>query len=112
MDYDLEVRYHLGKANVVPYMLSHNARCNYLPVVLFTEEKSSILVHLERAKYNLTLTPLLRVEIISAQKKYDGMSEIKRWLKEGDTQVKRFHEDEEGTLWFKGRIVVPKDDGL
>jgi hypothetical protein len=111
-DNDLEVRYHSGKVNVVPDMLIHNACCNYLHVVLFTEEKSSILVHLDRVQYNLTLTSLLRVEIISAQKKYDAISEIKRRLKEGDTQVKRFHEDEEGTLWFKGRIVVPKDDGL
>jgi hypothetical protein len=101
-DYDLEVHYHLGKGNVVPDMLSHNARCNYLPVVLFTKEKSNILVHLDRAQYNLTLTPLLRVKIISAQKKYDGISKIKRRLKEGDTQEKRFHEDEEGTLWFEG----------
>jgi hypothetical protein len=54
----------------------------------------------------------LRGEIIDAQKKDDGISHIKRRLTEGDPKVNYFHEDEEGTRWFKGQIVVPKNDVL
>jgi hypothetical protein len=39
--YELEVHYHLGKANVVADVLSHMAHCNYLLVVRLTGEESS-----------------------------------------------------------------------
>jgi hypothetical protein len=32
-DYELEVHYHPGKANVVADALSHKADCNYLPAL-------------------------------------------------------------------------------
>jgi hypothetical protein len=41
-DYELEVHYHLGKANVVADALSHKGHCNYLPAVRSTGEESSI----------------------------------------------------------------------
>jgi hypothetical protein len=66
-DYDLEVHYHPGKANVVPDALSHKAHCTYLPTVFITREESSIRVPLDMAQYNVTLTPLLRGKIIAAQ---------------------------------------------
>jgi hypothetical protein len=40
------------------------------------------------------------------------ISHLKRRLKKGDLEVKCVHEDEEGTLWFKSRIVVLKNDEL
>jgi hypothetical protein len=40
-DYELEVHYHPGKANVVADALSHKGHCNYLPVVRSTGEESS-----------------------------------------------------------------------
>jgi hypothetical protein len=40
-DYELEVHYHQGKANVVADVLSRKAHCNYLPVVYLTGEESS-----------------------------------------------------------------------
>jgi hypothetical protein len=39
--YELEVHYHLGKANVVADALSHKAHCNYLPAARLTREESS-----------------------------------------------------------------------
>jgi hypothetical protein len=33
-------------------------------------------------------------------------------MKEGDQKVACFHEDVEGTLWFKERLVVPKKEAL
>jgi hypothetical protein len=43
-DYELEVHYHPGKANVVANALSHKAHCNYLPTVPLTGEESSIRI--------------------------------------------------------------------
>jgi hypothetical protein len=64
-DYELEVHYHLGKANVVADMLSHKAHCNYLPVMPLTGEESNIRVLPDLSLENITLTPLLREEIIA-----------------------------------------------
>jgi hypothetical protein len=40
-DYELEVHYHPGKANIVADALSHKAHCNYLLAVRLTGEESS-----------------------------------------------------------------------
>jgi hypothetical protein len=74
-DYELEVDYHLGKTNVVADALSHKAHCNYLPVVPLTGEESSIRVLPDLSLYNITLTPILRDEIIAAQKNDEGMGD-------------------------------------
>jgi hypothetical protein len=65
-------------------------------------------VLLDLSLYNTTLTPVLRDQIIATQKNDEGMSYIKRRMQEGDLKVACFHEDVEGTLWFKERLVVPK----
>jgi hypothetical protein len=64
------------------------------------------------AQYNVTLTPVLRGEIIVAQSIDTGVTHIKRRMTEGEPKVKCFRVDEEGTLWFKDRLVVPKNHGL
>jgi hypothetical protein len=65
-DYDLEIHYHPGKANMVADALSRKAHCNYLPAVGISDEESSIWVSPIVAQYNVTLTPVLRREIIAA----------------------------------------------
>jgi hypothetical protein len=65
-DYELEVHYHSGKANVVADALSHKAHCNYLSVVCSTGEESSTRVLPNLSLFNITLMPTLRVEIIAA----------------------------------------------
>jgi hypothetical protein len=67
-DYELEVHYHPGKANVVANTLSHKAHCNYLPVVHPIGEESSTRMLPDSSLYNVTLTPTLRSEIIVAQR--------------------------------------------
>jgi hypothetical protein len=62
--------------------------------------------------FNITLTPTLKAEIIAAQKDDEGMGHIKRRMREGDPKVACFHDDVEGTLWFKKRLVVPKKEAL
>jgi hypothetical protein len=61
---------------------------------------------------NITLMPTLRDEIIAAQKTDESMGHIKRRIQEGDQKVNCCREDAEGTLWFKGRLVVPKEEAL
>jgi hypothetical protein len=111
-DYDLEIHYHPGKMNVVVDALSYKAHCNYLPVVSISGKESSIRITPIMAQYNVTLTPVVRGEIIAAQSIDVGVAHIKRRLMEGDPKVNYFHVDEEGTLWFKDHLVVPKNHEL
>jgi hypothetical protein len=83
-----------------------------LPVVPLTGEESSIRVLLDLSLYNITLTLILREEIITVQKNDEGMAHIRRRMQEGDPKVNCFYEDVEGTLWFKDRLVVPKRGAL
>jgi hypothetical protein len=107
-DYELEVHYLLSKENVVADALSHKAHCSYLPTICLTGEESSTRVLPDLSLYNITLTPVLRGEIIVAQRNDEGMSHIKRRIQESDLKVACFCEDAEGVLWFKDKLVVPK----
>jgi hypothetical protein len=111
-DYEVEVHYHPGKANVVADTLSHKAHYNYLPAIRLTREESSTQVLPNLSLFNITLMPTLRAEIIVAQKDDEGMGHIKRRMREGDPKVAYFCEVVEGTLWFKKRLVVPKKEAL
>jgi hypothetical protein len=64
-DYDLEVHYHSGKANVIADALSRKAHDNYLPATNISREESSVPVPPDMALYNVTLTPMLRGKIIT-----------------------------------------------
>jgi hypothetical protein len=77
-DYELEVHYHPSKANVVADALSRKAHCNYLPIVPLTGDESSIIVLPNLSLFNITLTHILREEIIDAQKNDEGMAHLRR----------------------------------
>jgi hypothetical protein len=111
-DYELEVHYHPCKANVVADALSCKAHCNYLPTMPLTGEESSIRVLPDLSLLNITLTTMLKDEIIAAQKTDEGMTHLRRKLSEADPNVNCFPEDAEGILWFKDRLVVPKNEAL
>jgi hypothetical protein len=65
-DYELDVHYHPGMANIVADALSHKAHYNYLLVVCLTGEASSTRVLPNLSLFNITLMPTLRDEIIAA----------------------------------------------
>jgi hypothetical protein len=77
-----------------------------------TEEESSTRVLPDLSLFNMTLTPTLRDEIKDVQKNDEGMDHIKRRMQEVDPKVACFYEDTKETLWFKERLVLPKNESL
>jgi len=114
-DYDLEIHYHPGKANVVADALSRKAQCNCLFIVPYYEtlcyelEKLNLGIITHDSLNNLVLSPTLRDRISAAQKHNVGVEKIRQRLAENDPGVKCFHLDETGIPRFKDRLVVPKD---
>jgi hypothetical protein len=106
------MHYHPGNANVVADTFRHKAHYNYLLAVPLTREESSIRVLPDLSLSNITLMPVLKDEIIAAQKNDDGMAQLRRRLSEGDPKVNCFREDAEGILWFKDRLIVPNKAAL
>jgi hypothetical protein len=105
-DYNLEVHYHPSKANVVVDALSRKSHCNSLL------EEDFNLDHLLHpvVLHSITLSCSPESRIIKLQKIDVGVFHIKRKMKEQET--KHFRVDEKDVLWFKDRLVVPKDREL
>ncbi|WVZ70797.1 hypothetical protein U9M48_019434 [Paspalum notatum var. saurae] len=82
-DYDLEVHYHPGKANVVADALSRKAHCNFIEArptvrVLCCEIGNiEMPTALEAELYNLVLEPTIKDQIIARQKQDKGMAHIR-----------------------------------
>ena len=72
-------------------------------------EKMNLAIVVEGTLTNLILTPTLWDHIIAAQKSDMGMGKIRQRLSENDPRVQCFHQDNDGVLWFKNRLVVPKE---
>ena len=94
-DYNLEVRYHPGKANVAADALSRKSHCNTVETLL---EDGFNLLH-PVVLHNITVSCSLERKIIELQKIDVGVFHIKRKMKEQET--KHFRLDEGGVLWFK-----------
>jgi hypothetical protein len=69
-------------------------------------EEPSLQVILHGMLTNIILIPTIKEEVIVAQRTGIGIGHIRRRLKLGE--VKCFHEDIDGVLWFKNCLVVPK----
>jgi hypothetical protein len=114
-DYNLEVYYHPGKANVVADAFSRKAHCHCLTIIAFSDTLCN-----QMRKLNLEINPqgnlnLLSIEstlqdkIIMKKLHDEGIKIIKLRLSQGEVKYKCFHTDHQGVLWFNNRIVVPKD---
>ncbi|WVZ72117.1 hypothetical protein U9M48_020628 [Paspalum notatum var. saurae] len=112
-DYDLEIHYHPGKANVVADALSRKAHCNFIearPTVrVLCREIDEIKMPTEQHAelYSLIIEPTIKDLVIAAQKQDKGMTHIREGI--SDKRKACFTLDERGVLWFKNRLVVPKD---
>jgi hypothetical protein len=115
-DYDLEIHYHLGKANLVADALSrkehvHAAIVTQLPNELagdFERLNLGIVAHTEGI--TIEVEPTLEQEIRKGQIGDAKIQEIKDLMAEG--RGPNFVEDEQGIIWFKNRICVLDIDSL
>jgi hypothetical protein len=115
-DYDVDINYHPGKANVVADALSRKTYYNNLMV---REEQPALHEELEKLRIEivdhgqdneLRVTYDLEERIRTAQKSCAGIKALREQMKEGKAEDYRI--DEQGTVWLKERICVPQDKAL
>jgi hypothetical protein len=115
-DYDVEINYHPGKANVVADALSWKTYCNNLMV---REEQLALHEELEKLRIEivkhgqvneLRVTYDLEEHIRKAQKSSAEIKVLRELTKEGKAEDYRV--DEQGTVWMKEWICVPQDKAL
>jgi hypothetical protein len=117
-DYDLEVHYHPGKANVVADALSQKLQCNCIMmdshINTLCDEliKMKIEVIPSGALSHFSVEPTLQDQIIMAQLSDKGVQIIKENLRQKIEKYKCFCQDGKGILWFESRLVVPKNKDL
>jgi hypothetical protein len=110
-DYDLGINYHPGKANVVADALSRRSHVSQLvvdsmPFELCEEfDKLNLRIVANTEATKMEVGSDLLQEIQKGQVEDEKLQEIKRNIKEEKSPG--FLEDEEGVLWYKGRICVP-----
>jgi hypothetical protein len=114
-DYDLEVHYHPGKANVVVDALSRKDHCNHLELEPISEplceemRRLNLEVVLQGILYALTAESDLYDRIVTAQRNDVEIQTIKQKLEEGDPKYACFQKDHQDVVWFGKRLVVPVD---
>jgi hypothetical protein len=117
-DYNLEVHYHPGKANVVAYALSQKSQCNCMVmdsrINTLCDEFSKMRIEVipSGTLSHISVEPTLLDQIIMAQLGAKEIQIIKENLNQKVGKYKCFRQDSKGILWFEDRLVVPKDKDL
>jgi hypothetical protein len=110
-DYDLGINYHPGKANMVADALSRRSHVRQLvvdsiPFELCEEfDKLNLRIVRNGKAMEMEVGSNLLHEIQKGHLEDEKIQEIKRNIKEEKSPD--FLEDEDGVLWYKGRICVP-----
>ena len=101
-DYNLEVHYHPGKANVVADALSRKS---------YQVEEAPLSLNLaEVLAYIALVSDLLEQIIIEQRQDVLEIPSIKKLIAEGHGP--HFSVDDQGVVKFKNRLVVPSSDEL
>jgi hypothetical protein len=110
-DYDLGINYHPGKANVVADALSRRSHVSQfvvysMPFELCEEfDKRNLRIIANTEVMEMEVGSSLLQEIRRGQLEDEKVQEIKHNIKEEKSSGSS--EDDEGVLWYKGRICVP-----
>jgi hypothetical protein len=90
MDYELEVHYHPGKANVVADALSHKHQCHHIAVqshsLCCDPEEPRLRVVLHGRLNNIALISTIKEDIIAAQRTGVGMGHLRQRMELGEAQ--------------------------
>jgi hypothetical protein len=109
-DYDLGINYHPGKANLVANALSQRSHVSQLvvdnmPFELCEEfDKLNLSIVANTEAMEMDVGSSLLQEFRRGQLEDEKVQEIKCNIEE---KSPGFSNDEEGVLWYKGRIYVP-----
>jgi hypothetical protein len=105
-DYDLGINYHHGKANVVADALSRRSHVAVKSILSeLCDEFAKLKIVANMKVIEMEVGSSLLQEIHRGQVEDEKVQEIKRNIKEEKSPG--FSENDQGVLWYKGRICVP-----
>jgi hypothetical protein len=117
-DYNMEVHYQLGKANLVADALSLKSQCNCMVmdsrINAMCDELSKMRIEMipSGTLSHISVEPTLLDQIFMAQLSDKGVQIIKENLNHNVEKYKCFCQDSKWILWFEDRLVVPKNRDL
>jgi hypothetical protein len=117
-DYDLEVHYYPGKANIVADALSRKSLCNCMTMDSCINTlcdklgKNKIEVVSSGTLDYISVDSTLLDQIIMDQLSDKGVQIIKEMLNQKIEKYQCFCQDRKRILWFENRLVVPKNEDL